>query len=225
MIVSLAVGFVLAIAVLVSPFANMLFSPLASIIHELGHTVVAWSFGYPSLPAFDFQYGGGVTIHAEDQSIGGVGLVYFLLLLTVLWYHKNKLTLKFLAVVALIYSIFAWTELHNIAILYMGHGFELLLSGVFLYRAFTGTAVLEKLERPYLRVCGVPAALVCGEVRLGTGNPRVSPHYVRRVGQGVDGSGPDLRRLVQQQSEWCGVDISRYVCDSSNCKRGTGRET
>src|SRR5690242_18266835 len=29
--------------------------------HELGHCITFWLFGYPSVPMFDFEYGGGMT--------------------------------------------------------------------------------------------------------------------------------------------------------------------
>jgi hypothetical protein len=40
---------------------------------------LGWLFGYPSIPAFDFTYGGGVTSHNETQSVFIVGIVLSLL--------------------------------------------------------------------------------------------------------------------------------------------------
>src|SRR5688500_2816830 len=56
-------GFGLAAAIVVYfvPLTRMMFSALVTLFHELGHAVVGWLFGYPSIPAFDFVYGGGIT--------------------------------------------------------------------------------------------------------------------------------------------------------------------
>src|SRR5258705_7805858 len=58
---ALGIGAVLAVVLTLIPFTRILFQPLITIVHELGHAVVAWMFGYPAVPAFDFSYGGGVT--------------------------------------------------------------------------------------------------------------------------------------------------------------------
>ena len=34
-----------------------------TLVHEMGHAIFGWLFGYPSFPAFDVIWGGGVTIH------------------------------------------------------------------------------------------------------------------------------------------------------------------
>ena len=44
---------------LLVPPLKFLFHPRCTIVHELGHTAVAWLFGFTAIPAFDFQYGGG----------------------------------------------------------------------------------------------------------------------------------------------------------------------
>jgi len=49
------------------PLRGLLFIPFTGVdymrifFHELGHCVTFWVFGYPAVPAFDFQYGGGMT--------------------------------------------------------------------------------------------------------------------------------------------------------------------
>ena len=83
----MAAGFI--VAVLISlPFYNWIFDngwdwaegfPLgwlgggltymSTFFHELGHTVFAWFYGYPTLPMFDFKHGGGLAIGLTDQQI------------------------------------------------------------------------------------------------------------------------------------------------------------
>ncbi len=58
----MGIGLVLALILPRFPFLNFIFTPILTIVHELGHTVASWLFGYPAYPAFDFQYGGGVTV-------------------------------------------------------------------------------------------------------------------------------------------------------------------
>src|SRR4051812_44688730 len=49
---ALGIGFCIALGISALPFTAILFHPLVTIIHELGHAITAWSFGYPALPAF-----------------------------------------------------------------------------------------------------------------------------------------------------------------------------
>lgn len=55
---SLGTGFMIALVALLVPFLGFIFGYLGILVHELGHAVAAWMFGYPAVPAFDFQYGG-----------------------------------------------------------------------------------------------------------------------------------------------------------------------
>jgi hypothetical protein len=146
--VSLLAGFLLAIFVLRSGWLTFLFHPLITIIHELGHTIVGWAFGYPSIPAFDFQYGGGVTIHEEDRKIAIVIVVFLALGFLVYRCRKSRTTVVVLLFLAALYSWTAFTDVHQILGLFMGHGTELIIAGIFLYRAISGSAILEALERP-----------------------------------------------------------------------------
>jgi hypothetical protein len=35
--------------------------------HEIGHTVTAWFYGYPTVPMFDFEHGGGLAVWFSDS--------------------------------------------------------------------------------------------------------------------------------------------------------------
>jgi hypothetical protein len=150
---ALGIGAALSGVFLAEPHLRFVFGYLTTLIHELGHTVVGWLFGYPSLPAFDFAYGGGVT-PAQTRSSLLLAVVYVLLAGLIVAYRRNRLTLIVLAVGAALFALCAHTQAHQVVILFMGHGMELLLAGVFLYRALSSSAVFHAAERPLYAACG-----------------------------------------------------------------------
>jgi hypothetical protein len=117
------IGFVLAAVVLQMPFLSFIFSYLGVLVHEMGHALVGWLYGYPSIPAFDFVYGGGVTS------------------------RRNPASLWLCASATLLYAVTAWSSAHRAVITGMGHGFELVIAGVFLHRALSGRACHHDAER------------------------------------------------------------------------------
>jgi hypothetical protein len=151
---ALGIGFALAFVIWLVPFTNILFDPLTTIIHELGHSIFAWSYGYPALPAFDFSEGGGVSMIPEERSVPIVVGVY-LLLAVVLWrVRKHPPTVVVVLLMGIGHSIVMWSAWHEGVILAMGHGMELVFAAVFLYRAMTGTTLLQADERPAYAMVG-----------------------------------------------------------------------
>lgn len=149
-------GAVLAALVVFVPFfafVAFLLHPLVTLVHELGHTIAGWVYGYPSIPAFDFVYGGGVTIHQDRKW-----------LLIVVWYgvfgwwlyrfRANRGTALLLAGLVAAYTLTAVTALHEAVVIAMGHGGELIFATVFLYRAWSGQALVHALERPLYAFAG-----------------------------------------------------------------------
>lgn len=145
---ALGIGFALAIATQIFPLLEMLVGYFVVLVHEMGHALAGWLFGYPSLPAFDFTYGGGVTTHAGQQSHLIVGLVLACLAALGFAFRGNRLTLSLLAALAALYAGLAFTSAHEAAIVAFGHGAELVFAFVFLQRAFTGNACALPAERP-----------------------------------------------------------------------------
>ena len=145
---ALAVGFGLAALTQVVPFLEMLVGYFVVLVHEMGHAIAGWLFGYPSLPAFDFTYGGGVTSHAGAQSQLIVWLVLGTLAFLGWVFRGNRLTVSAVAVVTVIYAALAFTPAHHAFIVAFGHGAELVFAFVFLQRAFTGNACQLPAERP-----------------------------------------------------------------------------
>ena len=129
------------------PFLRHTFSTLMILVHEMGHCVFNWLFGYPSVPAFDLVYGGGVSLSFQRSSMILV-VCYAFLAFLVSVYRKRMSTVVFVAMAAVIHAILAFTKAHQVVILFMGHGTELAIAGIFFYRALSGAAVVHAVERP-----------------------------------------------------------------------------
>lgn len=144
---SLALGLVITAVVLAVPFLSFIFHYIIILVHELGHAIFGWILGYPSIPAFDFTYGGGITMHQHQKPVILVavfGLIIYLFYI----FRKNKLSLAILGVTTITYLLLLVTSLHELLILFMGHGTELFFAGLFLYRALSGRAIIVPAERP-----------------------------------------------------------------------------
>lgn len=143
----LASGPLTALIIMFIPFVSHIFATLGILIHEMGHAMVGWLLGYPSVPAFDLRYGGGVTLHLE-RSAALLAVFYGFMAFAMYTYRKNISTLIFLGVVLVVHIVISVTSLKHIIILFMGHGMELVIAGVFFYRALSGAAVVHAVERP-----------------------------------------------------------------------------
>lgn len=192
-------GTILAVLCLAVPFLKYVLSYLTTLIHELGHAVVGWLFGYPSLPAFDFTYGGGVTRH-EQRSILMLGIVYLALVGLLPAYRRNRATLLGLCIVIGLFAWCAHTEAHQVIVLFMGHGTELLIAGVFLYRAWSESAVVHAVERPLYAACGwfIVFSDVAFAWRLWT-DPGARAAYAAAKG---GGHWMDFSRIAREHLHW-----------------------
>ncbi len=152
---SLAFGFVFAAVCCCFELPRFIFSYLAILIHELGHSATAWLFGYLSIPSFNFQYGGGVAFTWLDSRSYWPMAVAGALLLFLAWRNRRSPNaLALLAFVGALYGLLCVTDLHKPLMVFMGHGSELLFSGVFLYRAISGRSIEIPLERPLYAFAG-----------------------------------------------------------------------
>lgn len=143
---ALIIGMAAAGIVLMLPLISFVFSAFSTLVHEFGHSLIAWIFGYPSLPAFDFVYGGGVALHfAREEWL--LWLIYGAFLWLVLRYVRRPLTLVVLLGAIAVYSLLAFTSAHRLLGIFMGHGMELVISALFLFRALSGHATFHGLER------------------------------------------------------------------------------
>jgi hypothetical protein len=126
---------------------------LKTLVHEMGHAICGWVFAYPSFPAFDFLWGGGMTLHTQ-RSTALLILIYAGFAWLFWMYRKNTATVVFLFVVICMHALFSYTSIHSVMIAFMGHGTELIIGGWFIYRALSGRAVVHSVERPLYGVIG-----------------------------------------------------------------------
>jgi hypothetical protein len=145
--IACAVGAGLALLTQALPLLEVLVGYFVVLVHELGHALAGWIFGRPSLPAFDFTQGGGVTIQAQ-RSAALLALAYALLAGAARVFRHNRASLRAVAAVAAAYTALLASGLDRAVILAMGHGGELLFAGVFLHRALSGRALAHPAERP-----------------------------------------------------------------------------
>ncbi len=143
----LGVGLGIATIVFAVPLLKHIFSTLMILVHEMGHMIFGWILGYPSAPAFDLVYGGGVTLHTDRYTVLLI-VIYSLLAFLVFSFRKNIRTVIFLLTIMLVHFVLTITCLNEVLILFMGHGTELLIAGIFFYRALSGAAVVHSVERP-----------------------------------------------------------------------------
>ena len=124
-----------------------------TLVHEMGHAVFGWLFGYPSFPAFDVMWGGGVTLYTGRSTI--LCILIYVGFAGLFWvYKKNRATLIVLAALVILYSVAALTSIHSVLIVFMGHGTELVIAGLFIYRSLSGRAVIHAVERPLYGIIG-----------------------------------------------------------------------
>lgn len=146
--IALTIGLVLAIVVFCySPLGKFITHYFKTLVHEIGHTLFAALFGCPSIPAFDFQYGGGFA-PIKEQKTWLLVVDYLGIFAAFCYFYKRWKAVLVLIIFTVIYSILAFTESYKVIYIFMGHGFELVIAAIFLYRALTGSAVVNALERP-----------------------------------------------------------------------------
>lgn len=149
----LGASILLALVVKLFPLINHIFMTFTTLVHEMGHAIFGWLFAYPSLPAFDLRYGGGVTM-AMTRSTSLLILVYLGFFALMVLYRRNPLTLLILASLIVLHAILSYTGGHDVVILFMGHGTELFIAMVFIYRALSSAAVVHAVERPLYGLIG-----------------------------------------------------------------------
>lgn len=110
-----------------------------TMFHEIGHTIFSWAFGYPALPSFDLEHGGGMSYYFGRewilQIIGFGGAAY-----GCYWLYDDidRRPCYIAAGLCVLYVLTAVREFHHVIIDFMGHGFAILTGSFFLLRAFMG---------------------------------------------------------------------------------------
>jgi len=151
---ALMIGAPLGFLLFLFPLTNFILSYLVILVHEMGHAAAWWLFGYPAVPAFDFVYGGGVTMHRE-RSVLVLAVVIALLSLPFMRALRRPLGWAAWAAVMAGYAVTAFTPLAHLIALAMGHGAEILFGGLCFYRVFSGRGLIRGEERPLYALLGV----------------------------------------------------------------------
>ncbi len=130
------IGAAAAAAALASPLVAFVVGMPVSFVHELGHAIAGWFFGYPSLPTVNFFSGGMTLQHSrivELQFLAGGLLLWYAFA-----YRRRRAILLPVTAALVLYPALVLTPVHQALVLAAGHGFELLVAGLLLVRAMEG---------------------------------------------------------------------------------------
>jgi hypothetical protein len=111
---------------------------MGTFIHEIGHTIFFWIFGYVALPAFDFE-GGGFS----KPFFGQIILIQIGIWLLFSYVIINKFTLSnpiLYVLMTIVTSLFVigFFKFHQFIYIFMGVGFEALVGGILIFRGLFG---------------------------------------------------------------------------------------
>ncbi|PIQ29177.1 hypothetical protein COW36_17685 [bacterium (Candidatus Blackallbacteria) CG17_big_fil_post_rev_8_21_14_2_50_48_46] len=125
-----------------------------SVVHEMGHTLMAYFMGSIALPAIRLD-GHAVTVHLEP-SFWLQLLVWWLLILTTVWFgfSKRKPLLISTGLMAVCYPFFAFSEAKEWLFLLAGHGGEMAIATIFLWRSMVPTYKVQEEERTLYAALG-----------------------------------------------------------------------
>jgi len=122
---------------------NFIFSALAlcleymgTFFHELGHTLFAWLYGYPTIPVFDFAHGGGLAISISGQSYIVMGAAIILIGYGAYMLRDFLPLVIGLGILAVFILATGFSEDWHMSVAdFMGPGAEALVAGFLLTRA------------------------------------------------------------------------------------------
>ncbi len=158
---------------------------MSTFFHELGHTVFAWFYGYPTLPSFDFEHGGGMAWMMSGQQIAVLIAVWAALGYGIYFFREYR-TLQVLLGLLLAFNLAtAFNEDHRMSVInFMGPGAEPLTGALLLYRALANLAAPQPGERFASALFGfgmIFRAMVDGWGLLHSGQHRLE--YYNQKGQ------------------------------------------
>lgn len=122
-------------------------SYMGTFFHELGHTALAWFYGYPTLPMFDFTHGGGLALSTSGQQIF-ILIAFWAALIYGFWHFKDYFFIKWGCAALLGLNLaFAFNDGHEFFINFMGPAAQPLIAGFLLFRALFDLAPKGAFER------------------------------------------------------------------------------
>ena len=199
---ALGLGFAIAVFVCFVPLFAYIIGFLGLIIHETGHTVTAWFFGYPTIPIL--RPGGGVSasfVRPVWMMIIALGILGKFLFDA----YRARRRRVVMTILAAVYLGLIVSGIDRWVITAMGHGAELMVASLFLYRSLSGQSILVPVERPlYATVALVMLGL---EVRF-TVELLFGFDAAVVYREGLDGTSHDL---VQIADEYLHVTLGLVV--------------
>lgn len=141
----LAIGAVTAPIFALTPLLGFMGWFLASLVHEMGHSAVAWFFGMPAFPAISLE-GHAVSVHSEPIVVfaifvwAGLGGAAWKLL-------EGRARWIALGIVGVVYPLLAFTNAKEVLHLLAGHGGELAFGALALWKTLDGGFTESRLER------------------------------------------------------------------------------
>jgi hypothetical protein len=150
---ALLTGLGLALALTTLGPLRVLFRGFLILVHELGHAITYWIFGYPAVPSVNLLHGGGITL-ALNRLWPLVWLILLGLAYLLYRYRQSTNSVSWLLAITGLYSFCALTLWHQRLIAYMGHGAETLAISVCLYCAMGGYRCRHGGERTIYAMLG-----------------------------------------------------------------------
>ena len=128
---------------------------LGALVHEFGHCFFMTIYGTLAIPSFGFLAGGAFAMGIAD--ISGIQFLLFTGLGYMIWLNREKpVGIAVFTLIGLVYGFTYYSEKWSeLTVLYMGHGMELFIGGIFFYRALSGYAVNHGLERIAYMLCTI----------------------------------------------------------------------
>lgn len=142
----IGIGSIMGLVLTIVPFLHFIFSYFSTLVHELGHAMFAWLFGRLAIPAFDFMFGGGVTM-IYDRAAGFEWFICIVFVIILFVSRHNILRIMWLSGFIAVYLILMFTHGDEWLGLFMGHGSELIFAGIFIYRGISSYACNSEAER------------------------------------------------------------------------------
>jgi hypothetical protein len=148
----LGLGLVIAPIFAWTPLLQYMGWFLASLVHEMGHSAVAWFCGMPAFPA--------IALDGHAAAVHGPQLLFLVALIaggmaSFLW-KRLEGTRRIAALIALgiLYPALAFTSARELAHLVAGHGGELAFATLCLWKALDGGFTESRAERLAYGVVG-----------------------------------------------------------------------
>lgn len=172
---------------------------LTVFLHEMGHTITRWLFGYLAYPSFNFAKGGGMKADFKHSQIllgviyAGFGLASFMVLAKRAYRLAGGMAVGGFVHVSLMFG-----QGHEAFIYYMGHGCELLVATYLIVHAARGEAVGGWIRQYLTLILGfyLMGKNVILSLGLGTGPARMREAYAKMEGVHVAGDFANIARLI-----------------------------